>query len=95
MQVIRGAAAALHVEARAVGLQREDDATGEGLLSIGDVNGDGRDDVMIVASPSVGYRRTLALHLGAKAGLQPRPLATYTMGPRDRVPRDERQGGLP
>jgi hypothetical protein len=95
VRVLRGTAETLHVEPNVAGPRREEDTSGEAMLSIGDVNGDGHDDVMIVGLPSVGYQRTFTLHLSGKGGLQPQPFATYTMGPRDRVPRNERQGDIP
>jgi FG-GAP repeat len=94
VQLIRGSAAAtLHVEPKLAGIAPKDDAALEALLSVGDVNGDGHDDVVMVAAPSVGYRRTYALHLGAKTGLQALPFATYTVGAGERVPHADRPGG--
>jgi hypothetical protein len=85
-QVIRGSAGTLHREPLWIGLQPKDDVTGEGVVSIGDVNGDGLDDLLVVGLPPIGFIRTFDVHLAGKKGLQPHPFAGYTRGPTDRVP---------
>ena len=56
------------------------------FVSVGDLNGDGRDDVLIEAIPQIGTIRTFDLHVGAKTGFATKRLASYNMSDNYRVP---------
>jgi len=85
-RVIRGSKGALRVEADSVGFSPKDDVSGADFFSVGDVNGDGRDDVLFVGLPSAGFMQAFDLFGGAKNGLEPRPFASYTIFAGQRVP---------
>jgi len=85
-RLVRGSAASVRLQALPVALRLDGESSLMKFVSVGDLNGDGRDDVLIEAIPQIGTIRTFDLHVGAKTGFATKRLASYNMSDNYRVP---------
>lgn len=84
---IPGSAAGGRLETRPVAVRPGADVSLRALVSVGDLNGDGRDEIVVVGRPSVGgWIHLFEIHAGSKVGFAPKLLAAYNINEGDRVP---------
>jgi hypothetical protein len=74
-RLIRGGPKALRLDPRRIWKQNDFGPTN--VLSIGDYNGDGRDDIVIVGEPFVGGAQFFDFFQGTSASLSSKPSAKY------------------
>jgi hypothetical protein len=84
-RLARGCAAGVRLQARPVDLRLDVGSGLTALRSVGDLNGDGRDDIVVEGRPQIGFLRTFDLHAGSKTGFAPRLFASYNWSDSDRV----------
>jgi FG-GAP-like repeat len=87
VRVVHGGRKAMRLDPRRISFGAgSEDTSLTTILSIGDHDGDGRDDIVVAGQPSIGFIEVFGFFRGTSTGLAAKPSIEYVMLPGDRAP---------